>query len=94
VDRRLLSVLIFLSTMVVAVPASAGTARDECNQHNDPDLRIQGCTAIIKQNPSHAIAAIAYNNRATAYHDKGDDDRALAGYFLCGYLCGYFAKPN
>jgi tetratricopeptide (TPR) repeat protein len=60
-------------------PASADTARDQCNS-KDSDLRIQGCTALIKQNLSNALAAIAYNNRGIAYDDKGDHDRAMADY--------------
>jgi tetratricopeptide (TPR) repeat protein len=63
-----------------ALPASADTARDKCNQREDLDLTIQGCTAVLKQNPSNEIAAAAYNNRGIAYDDKGDHDRAMADY--------------
>jgi tetratricopeptide (TPR) repeat protein len=75
--NRLLPVLIFLGAMVVALPAVADAITD-CNQENDPDIGIRGCTATIKQNPRQASAA--YNNRGLHYQNKRDYDQAIADF--------------
>jgi tetratricopeptide (TPR) repeat protein len=73
--RRLL-----LSTAVAIVSASmlvfADDAQD-CLQQKDPQLRIKGCSEIIRRNPGDAAA---YHNRAVAYGQAGDTDRAIADY--------------
>jgi tetratricopeptide (TPR) repeat protein len=46
-----------------------------------PDLRINGCTAVIQSgNSSGKRLAWAFNNRGNAYHAKGDNDHAIAEY--------------
>jgi tetratricopeptide (TPR) repeat protein len=54
-----------------------------CNgaNRNSPDIRIEGCTAVIesgKETPK--ILVIAYNNRGNAYTAKGEYDRAVQDY--------------
>jgi tetratricopeptide (TPR) repeat protein len=54
-----------------------------CNgaDRTSPDLRIDGCTALINsgaQTPQSLV--IAYNNRGNAYTAKGQYDRAVQDY--------------
>ncbi len=65
---------------VLCAPCFAYT-RDElnCNQGNDADLRISGCTNIINQSSRPPRdRGFAYNNRSIAWIAKGNPDRALA----------------
>jgi tetratricopeptide (TPR) repeat protein len=74
----------FILTMAILLvwPASSfAYTRDElnCNQGNDADLRIAGCSGIINQGSRPARdRGFAYNNRAIAWLAKGDADKALA----------------
>ena len=45
------------------------------------DLRISGCTTVIQsgKEPKNNLV-IAFNNRGTAYSDKGQHDRAIEDY--------------
>ena len=52
-------------------------ALTDCYQRDNADLSIQGCTTLIEQ---HGRYSILYRNRADAYLNKGDYDRALADY--------------
>src|SRR5262245_49416237 len=54
----------------------AGAAED-CNQEDDLDLSISGCTELINSGPAQAHV---YNSRGNAYRNKGDFDRAIADY--------------
>ena len=51
------------------------------NYKLDADLRIGACTALIRSGSEsdHALAS-TFNDRATAYYDRGDYDRAIADY--------------
>ena len=64
-----------LAPIVASTQARADAAGD-CNQSLDPDRTIRGCTTAIGRKP----VAPAYNNRGTAYDDKGDYDRAIADF--------------
>src|SRR5262249_1621776 len=70
--------------MLAASPAIALTDRqiDWCNNNNHAfslDLQISGCTAAIQSGRwSGKRLATAFLNRATAYDEKKDDDRAIA----------------
>jgi tetratricopeptide (TPR) repeat protein len=59
--------------------AALATAADDCDQTNDRDLLIQGCTLVID---GHAPGRkdVAYNHRGKGYRLKGDLDRAIADY--------------
>jgi tetratricopeptide (TPR) repeat protein len=48
-----------------------------CDQSNDPDRSIWGCTRLIEKDPRDAVA---YYNRGIAHDDKKDYDRAIADY--------------
>src|SRR5262249_18728053 len=64
-----------LSLAILAAPASAG----DCEQDNDQDVRIRGCSLIIAGN-ADGDKAIASFNRGVAYFHKGDTGRAIAGF--------------
>jgi tetratricopeptide (TPR) repeat protein len=59
-----------------AVAAHAGPLED-CEQAQDIDRRIQGCTDRVRQFPRDAAA---FFNRGSAYLRKGDLDRAIADH--------------
>jgi hypothetical protein len=71
-----------LALLFSAVAASA-FADDvaDCNQQKDVDLRIRGCSALMKL-PQLAAGdrAIVLQLRGTAYREKKDWERALADY--------------
>ena len=67
--------LVTVAAIVSAgMPAFADDARD-CFQHQQPQLRIKGCSEIIQRDPNDATA---YHNRAVVYELSGDIDRAIA----------------
>lgn len=59
-----------------ALAAHAGPLED-CEQAQDIDRRIHGCTDRIRQSPKDATA---FFNRGSAYLSKRDLDRAIANY--------------
>ena len=64
----------------IAQPASAGMVGD-CLQENDMDLRIGGCTAMIRSGEySGKNLAIAYKNRGLAYNNLVEHRRAIENY--------------
>ena len=72
----------FVAATVVAclyvLPAWGLDLRD-CDRP-DLDRRIAACTAILHRDKDRAAWGAAYSNRASAFRDKGDYDRALADY--------------
>src|SRR5262249_23665874 len=73
-------VLLCLGLSIASSAASADPAGD-CNQSNDLNRRIRGCTEFIRQNPKNlAGLAIAYRLRASAYDQKGRRDLAIEDY--------------
>jgi tetratricopeptide (TPR) repeat protein len=50
-----------------------------CNNSQDHDVSISGCTRIIDRGNREPVAgrALAYRNRADAYYRKGDADHAM-----------------
>src|SRR5436190_15911175 len=72
----LLSVVVLLSTGSVRADPVA-----DCNQQEDPDRRIKGCTQFIEQRASEKRSLpAAYVNRGNAYHSRGEYDQAIADY--------------
>ena len=63
--------------MISLPPAWAASSWESCDQDEDLDRVIQGCTDVIMEegNPNRALA---YSNRCWAYNKKDDYDRALA----------------
>jgi hypothetical protein len=74
------SVALALLFAVIAGVAFADDLAD-CNQQQDLDVRIRGCTALMKL-PQLAAGdrAIVLQLRGTAYREKKDWERALADF--------------
>jgi tetratricopeptide (TPR) repeat protein len=74
------------SFIVVALLSSAAVAQDralnwERCEGSDPDLSINGCTLVLQSGQeAEANLAIAFFNRAIAYANKQDYDRAIEDY--------------
>jgi len=63
---------------VVGIQGTSNSdAASDCEQREDPDRKIRGCTEFIRDNPRNATA---YNNRGLAYAAKKEFDRAIADY--------------
>jgi len=79
---KLLSGATAVGLLIAAGPSSAGAdAVADCNQRENRDLRIRGCTALIQSGKlSPENVALAYHLRGTAYRDKGDLERAFTDY--------------
>jgi tetratricopeptide (TPR) repeat protein len=69
-------IIAILMLLWLAVAAHAGPLQD-CEQAQDIDQRIRGCTDRIRQFPRDATA---FFNRATAHLSRGDIDHAIADY--------------
>jgi tetratricopeptide (TPR) repeat protein len=67
-----------------ALPAWGLDLRD-CDRP-DLDRRIAACTAILHRDKDKAAWGAAYSNRAGAFRDKGDYDRALADFDMAVQL--------
>ncbi len=83
-DMRLLTyVAISVVLLALAAPASGAAQKDldDCNQNNDLDRLIAGCSHIIDDTsmPPHS-RVLAYDRRANAYRSKHDFGHALADY--------------
>ena len=49
----------------------------DCDQSNDSDRSVRGCTRLIEKDPRDAVA---YYNRGVAHDEKKDYDPAIADY--------------
>ncbi len=66
--------------LALAQPAPADRV-DDCNQSRDPDLRVGGCTALIRSGDySGTELGFVYNNRGIAYYDLGEYAQAIENY--------------
>ena len=80
------SLLIAIGIAIAAAGSVSAQSRDEnwarCKDiHNDPDLRIGTCTAIIRSGrETTKNLAAAFSNRGIAYYDKGQYDRAIEDF--------------
>jgi Flp pilus assembly protein TadD len=57
--------------------AARADAASDCEQRENPDRKIKGCTEFIRNNPRNVTA---YFNRGLAYDAKNEFDRAIADY--------------
>ena len=73
---RRLPLLTVAAILSAAAPVLANDEQD-CFQGQEPQLRIKGCSEIIRRDPYDATA---YHNRAVAYVLAGDLDRAIEDY--------------
>lgn len=78
--RPALKICLLLGAAISAVGCTRQINQFECRSGN-PDARIAGCTALIQagQDTGENLTVI-YHNRATAYHQKRDYDRAILDY--------------
>ena len=74
----------FISIWLVAVVCSSNLGwagpTDDCNQENDIDRRIRGCTELIMASKDPFVLAPAYGNRGFAHQKKGDHDGAISDF--------------
>ena len=66
-----------LSLITIWTAATWADDKSDCQDGRNADLKIKGCSALIK---TDAKDAIAYYNRGSAYQTKGDVDRAITDY--------------
>src|SRR5512138_3268786 len=53
---------------------------DDCNQNEDAEKQIDGCTEFLQLDPFSPYVALAYGRRAEAYMRKGDLAHAIADF--------------
>lgn len=75
---------LFVTAILFTLGAVSPTVADDisdCNQSDNPDLQIRGCSNLIETDIlSGEDSAIFYANRGDAYARKGDAVRAIADY--------------
>ncbi|SRR5258708_863814 len=78
-----LSFLLFLQLLTTACNAHLASDARECekNVNNNPDLALQGCTALILSGQlSEVDLAKVLNDRGLAYSNKGKYDQAIQDF--------------
>ena len=80
IRKSALSTCLLLGAAMAAIGQSRQESLNKCRSL-DPDAKIIGCTALIQagQDTTENLSVI-YNNRGTAYDDKGDYDRAIQDF--------------
>ena len=66
-----------LSMITIWTAATWADDKSDCRDGKTADLKIKGCSALIKTDTKDSIA---YYNRGSAYQTKGDVDRAITDY--------------
>ena len=66
-----------LSMITIWTAATWADDKSDCRDGKNADLKIKGCSALIKTDTKDAIA---YYNRGAAFQTKGDVDRAITDY--------------
>ncbi len=85
--------------LTLAAPARADMV-DDCEQSDDLDRRISGCTALILSGQlSVRDLVIVYNRRGVAYYDLGEYRQAIEDYDQAlrldpGYAKAYYNRGN
>jgi tetratricopeptide (TPR) repeat protein len=74
--KQMRQLLLAVAVVSVAGPVLAGDEQD-CFQGQQPQQRIEGCSALISRAPNDATV---YHNRAVAFGLAGDIDSAIADY--------------
>ncbi|MCC7251239.1 tetratricopeptide repeat protein [Hyphomicrobium sp.] len=83
--------LFCLATFLIVTDANADAVTD-CSSSPDPDQRIKGCTSLINgKKLAKKGLAVAYAQRAIAYYEKKDNEKALADATKCTELDPKFA---
>ncbi|HJX83964.1 MAG TPA: tetratricopeptide repeat protein [Candidatus Angelobacter sp.] len=78
---RTTGILIFFGILLARSAPTQGAEENSrhCNSL-DPDIRISGCTAVIRSNQKSYNRALAFFNRGTAYFQKHQFDRAVSDF--------------
>ena len=78
--KSALCTCLLLGAAIAAMGQSRQESLNNCRSV-DLDVKITGCTALIQagQDTTENLSVI-YNNRGTAYDDKGDYDRAIQDF--------------
>jgi lipoprotein NlpI len=81
----------FIAAMIfLSLPAA-----DECDDLRDAEPRIASCSRSINSGKWQGHdQAVNYFNRGNAYHDEGDNDRAIADYARAISIDPKFAIPH
>lgn len=83
ITRLGLQVIVAVALWAIGL-ANAGVGKQwsRCqNDHIDPKLRIDACTALLAQDYAPTeVRAVFFSNRASAYGDLGEIDQAIADY--------------
>ena len=66
-----------LSLITIWTAATWADDKSDCRDGKNVDLKIKGCSALIK---TDAKDAFTYYNRGAAYQTKGEVDRAITDY--------------
>ena len=80
IRKSALCTCLLVGAAIVAMGQGRQESLNKCGS-GDPDTKITGCTALIQagQNTTETLSVI-YNNRGTAFDDKGDYDRAIRDF--------------
>ena len=71
----------FWSALFAAMIFLSYSAAADCDSPQDPEAAIIDCTQSINSGKwKGRYLAAFYTNRAAAYHERGDNDRAVADY--------------
>jgi tetratricopeptide (TPR) repeat protein len=65
---------------LLAIPLAQANPIDDCNQSDDPEKQIDGCTEFLQLDPFSPYVALAYGRRGEAYMRKGDLSHAIADF--------------
>jgi tetratricopeptide (TPR) repeat protein len=78
--KSALCAFFLLGATLAAMGQSKQESLNKCRSA-DPDVEITGCTALIQAGRGTTEnLSVIYNNRGTAYDDKGDYDRAIQDF--------------
>ena len=74
--------LMALLAAIALLAAQQGQANpiDDCNQNENPEKQIDGCTEFLQLDPFSPYVALAYGRRGEAYMRKGDLSHAIADF--------------
>jgi tetratricopeptide (TPR) repeat protein len=80
IRKSALSTCLLLGAAMAAMGQSRQESLDKCRSA-DSDTKISGCTALIQASQdTRENLSVIYNNRGSAYDDKGDYDHAIQDF--------------
>ena len=65
---------------LLAAPSAQANPIDDCNQSDDAEKQINGCSEFLQLDPFSPYVALAYGRRGEAYMRKGDLAHAIADF--------------